>query len=267
MLDHLQNAEELKTCCAALYESDWATMILGDSFHPGGLTLTQRLGDLLELQPGKRVLDVAAGRGTSALYLAEAFGCKVVGVDLGAEAVQEAIEAAQARDLDHLVTFSQGDAEALRFADDSFDAVICECAFCTFPDKTTAAQEFSRVLRPGGQVGLSDLTRSGALPSELETLLAWVACIADARPIDDYTAHLSEAGLTTEHIEPHNNALSEMVRAAQGRLLGVELMIKLGKLELPAGIDFEQAKAIARAATQAVKEGKLGYAIMVGRLG
>ena len=266
MLDSLQSNDELKTCCAALYENDWATMMLGDSFHPGGLALTERLGQLLELQPGHRVLDAAAGRGTSAIFLAQTFGCEVVGVDYGAEAVQEATVEATAQGVSHLVSFSQGDAEALRFAAASFDAVICECAFCTFPAKATAAQEFARVLRPGGRVGLSDLTRVGTLPPELEGLLAWVACIADAQPIAAYVTYLEQAGLSVEQIEPRNEALTEMVRAAQGRLLGLELMIKLGKLTLPAGIDFEQAKAIARAASQAVKEEKLGYALLVGQL-
>ncbi|MDX1522427.1 MAG: methyltransferase domain-containing protein, partial [Anaerolineae bacterium] len=168
MLDFTQNPEALKTCCAALYESDWATLILGDSLHPGGLALTERLGQLLDLQPGRRVLDVAAGRGTSAFFLAETFGCEVVGVDYGAEVVKAAQAEAETRGLDHLVSFVQGDAENLRFAEASFDAVICECAFCTFPDKSTAAAEFARVLRPGGRVGLSDLIRTDSLPPELE---------------------------------------------------------------------------------------------------
>ena len=62
----------------------------------------------------------------------------------------------------HLVRFEQGDAERLTLDDGQFDAVICECAFCTFPDKRAAAAEFARVLKPGGTVGLTDLTRSGA---------------------------------------------------------------------------------------------------------
>jgi arsenite methyltransferase len=60
-------ADEVKACCAALYESDWARLLLGDSLHPGGLALTERLGSLLGLGPGDRVLDVACGPGTSAL--------------------------------------------------------------------------------------------------------------------------------------------------------------------------------------------------------
>ncbi|MCP4937305.1 MAG: class I SAM-dependent methyltransferase [bacterium] len=107
----LQTTEELKSCCANLYESDWAKILLGDSFHPGGLALTQRLGQMLNLQPGDRVLDVAAGKGTSAIFLAQQFGCRVVGVDYGGQAIAEATAQADQAGVDHLVQFEQGDAE------------------------------------------------------------------------------------------------------------------------------------------------------------
>src|SRR6516165_9932867 len=142
-------------------------MLLGDSFHPGGTRLTERLGELLGLGPQSRVLDIASGTGTSALFLAERVGCEVVGVDYGSHNVEQSNAGATARSLDKRVNFRTGDAERLPFPDGSFDAVICECAFCTFPDKTAAAAEFLRVLRSGGGIGLSDLTRGSALPEEL----------------------------------------------------------------------------------------------------
>jgi len=71
------SAEEVKSCCAALYESDWARLLLGDSFHPGGMALTKHLGATLGLRPGLRVLDVASGKGTSALALARVLSSKV----------------------------------------------------------------------------------------------------------------------------------------------------------------------------------------------
>jgi cyclopropane fatty-acyl-phospholipid synthase-like methyltransferase len=83
-------ATEIKTCCAALYETDYARLLLGDSFHPGGLELTERLGNLLELRPGQRVLDVASGTGASAVFLAQRFGCEVVGLDYSTELVGQA---------------------------------------------------------------------------------------------------------------------------------------------------------------------------------
>ncbi len=255
-------AATLKTCCANLYESDWARLLLGDSFHPGGLALTERLGTLLELGPGRRLLDVASGKGASAIYLAQRFGCDVVGVDYGARSVEDAIIASVNAGVSNRVRFKRGDAESLPFGDAEFDAVICECAFCTFPDKHAAALEFARVLKPGGRVGLSDLTRSGPPPRELEGLLAWVACLADARPTDEYAAYLQSAGFTVERIEPHDQALADMVAGIRAKLLGAELLVKLKQINLP-GADFEQAKRMARVAAEAVREGKLGYALMV----
>jgi arsenite methyltransferase len=256
---------ELKSCCAALYQSDFARLLLGDSFHPGGLRLTARLGEHLGLGSGVRVLDVAAGKGESAIFLAKQFGCRVVGVDLGARSVEEAKTRAEGAQVAHLVSFVEGDAERLDFPDADFDAVICECAFCTFPDKRAAASEFARVLRPHGRVGMSDLTRSGPLPQDLEGLLAWIACIADARPVEEYAGCLASAGFEVTAIEPHDNALAEMARDVQGRLLGIEIMAKLKKLDLP-GVDLEQAKQLAHAAAKAIREGLLGYSVIVAQL-
>lgn len=254
-------ANDVKSCCATLYESDMARMLLGNSFHPGGLTLTKRLGELLSLKPGMRVIDVASGKGESAIFLAQSFGCEVVGVDFGAANVEQASARARDANVDHLVTFQTGDAERLPFPDASFDAVICECAFCTFPDKSTAASEFYRALKPGGQVGISDLTSAESLPPELTGLLAWVACIADARPVTEYARYLEAAGIRNIGVEPHDEALAEMVRDIQGKLLGAELMSKLKKLDL-GGVNFTEAKAMARAAADAVRAKKLGYAII-----
>jgi arsenite methyltransferase len=179
--------------------------------------------------------------------------------------VGEANSRATAAQVAHIVSFVEGDAERLDFPDAGFDAVICECAFCTFPDNRAAASEFARVLRPGGRVGMSDLTRSGPLPRDLDGLLAWIACIADARPVGEYAGYLEGAGFEVTTIEAHNNALAEMARDVQGRVLGIEVMVKLKKLDLP-GTDFEHAKQLARAAANAIQQGLLGYSLIVARL-
>jgi SAM-dependent methyltransferase len=254
--------ETLKQCCAKLYESDLSRVLLGDSFHPGGLKLTERVGALLHLRPESRILDVASGKGTTALFLAERFGCHVVGIDYSGQNIAYASHLASAKGLSSLVRFERGDAEGLRFPDKSFDAIICECAYCTFPNKADAAREFARVLHLGGRVGLSDLTRGPALPKELDGLLAWVSCIADAQPVDQYADYLRCAAFELEKVELHDEALTEMVQQIRMKLLSAEVLVGLKKLALP-NVDFTSAKQMAQRALRATQQGQLGYAVLI----
>ncbi len=253
--------QEIKACCAGAYSSEWVRFLVGESMHPGGVGLTERLGDLLQLRPGSGVLDVAAGRGTSALALAGRFGCHVVGIDLSPANVLAARKQATLTGLARSTSFEVADAEVLPFAAGEFDAVICECAFCTFPDKPRAASEMARVMRPGGQLGLSDLVRRGELPGELQTLAGWVACIADARSEAEYVHVLGGAGFRQSRHEIHDEALLRLVDDIRCRLLGAALFAKLGKFDL-VGADLKEAGAIARAADAAVRSGLLGYILL-----
>ena len=258
---HSPGTETLKQCCAKLYESDLAKILLGDSFHPGGLKLTERLGSLLQLTQDNRVLDAASGNGATALFLAERFGCQVVGIDYSGQNVADASELALGKGLSSLVRFERGDAESLPFPDESFGAIICECAYCTFPNKADAAREFARVLHSGGRVGLSDLTRGPVLPKELDSFLAWITCIADAQPVDTYADYLRSAAFELEEVELHDEALTEMVQQIGMKLLGAEIMVGLNKLR-PPGVDFGNAKQLAKSALDAIQNGQLGYVII-----
>jgi arsenite methyltransferase len=254
--------EALKRCCSSAYESEFARILLGDSFHPGGLDLTRRLGMLLGLGPGLRLLDVASGNGGSPIFLAKEFGCEVIGIDFGPQNVAVANDRAAAAGLAHLVTFREGDAEHMEFPDAIFDRIICECAFCTFPNKPAAAREFRRVLQPKGRVGISDLMRRGSVPAELSGLLSWIACIADARPISEFMAELESASLEVTTIEAHDNCLLQMAQDVQSKILGLELLAGLKKLDLP-GVNLTQAKQFARSAITAIQQGVFGYSLII----
>jgi ubiquinone/menaquinone biosynthesis C-methylase UbiE len=260
----LFEAAHVKQCCASVYGSDAAKFLLGESFHPGGAELTRELASHLHLTGGSIVLDVASGKGTSSFLLAETFGCRVVGIDLSEENVSQARDNASNSKVEPLVSFQLADAESLPFDDASFGAILCECAFCTFPDKRAAAQEFGRVLKPEGRVGISDLTRTFAALPELDGLLAWIACIGDAQPLECYSNWLTSAGFCVTLAEQRNACLQQMVQQIRGKLLLAEVLKGLKKLDLP-GLDLQQAKDFARAADTAVHAGQLGYGIIVGQ--
>jgi ubiquinone/menaquinone biosynthesis C-methylase UbiE len=255
---------EVKTCCANFYESDAVRNLLGDVFHPGGLALTRHLGEVIGLSQGDHVLDVACGRGSSAVHLAERFGCHVTGLDYGARNIVAAHALAEERGVSILTTFRQGDAEGLPFDDETFDAVISECSFCTFPDKAQAAAEMARVLKSGGRLGLTDMTASGPLPEDTQTLLSWVACIGGADTAEGYMETLQEAGFADFTIEDHRGALLALVTDIRRKLLGAEIAVGLGKLDL-GDVDLEEGKRLARRSAELIEEGTVGYTLIVAR--
>jgi SAM-dependent methyltransferase len=257
-------AARIKACCAATYGSDVVAVLLGDSFHPGGLTLTRRLAGRLRLHPGERVLDVASGLGATARALAAEHAVAVTGVDLSAANVAYAGGTARAAGLGGRIGFQVGDAERLPVVEGGFDAVVCECAFCTFPDKATAAAQMARVLRPGGRLGVTDVTVDRSrLPDELLGLGAWIACIADARPLRGYVILLTEAGLRVTHTERHDHALAAMIDQIRARLALVRMTARERAEAL--GVDFDRAPAVLAAARAAVADGAIGYGLLVAQ--
>jgi arsenite methyltransferase len=255
-------AELAKRCCAAAYSGDAVAMVLGESYHPGGLALTRELLSHLELRAGQRVLDVAAGRGASALLIATEHPVEVDGVDLSPAGVDHANAAAHGAGLGSRVRFHLGDAERLPFGDGVFDAAVCECAFCTFPDKPAAAAELARVLRRGGRLGISDVTVAPpGLTGDLAGLAGWVACLADARPLEEYSSILAAAGLRTVHTERRDAALARMVEEIDARLRALRMV----RAAVPAveGFDFDRALDLCAQAAAAVRDGVAGYAMLV----
>lgn len=259
--DQATPAAQVKACCAATYSGDLVSMLLGDSYHPGGMALTRKLAGAIGLSAGEAVLDVAAGRGTTALMLASSFDVTVDGVDLSSANAALATGAAAAAGLDGRVRFHAADAERLPFGDAQFDVVVCECAFCTFPDKITAAAALARVLRPGGRLGLTDVVADrDRLPTALTSLASWVACIADARPLEEYAAIFESTGLRVRRAERHDSAMMRMVEQIRAR---IDLLKMTSRAKAEAlGLDFDAAQPLLDAADAAVTNGTLGYVML-----
>jgi len=115
------------------------------------LLVSELLCGAVDLRAGERVLDVATGSGNAALAAARRFA-DVVGIDYVPALLDSARVRAQAEGLD--IDFRVGDAEALEFADDSFDVVLSACGAMFAPDHKRTASELVRVCRPGGRVGM-----------------------------------------------------------------------------------------------------------------
>ena len=116
------------------------------------------LCEALNLRSGQKVLDVAAGNGNVALAAARRW-CEVTATDYVPALLERARERAAAERLD--IAFQEADAEALPFADGSFDIVVSTFGVMFTPDQEKAAAELLRVCKPGGKIGLANWTPDG----------------------------------------------------------------------------------------------------------
>jgi len=115
----------------------------------------RRAADLAELSPGARALDVATGTGDLALELATRVGPagEVVGVDFSEKMLELARAKAGSR-----VRFESGNALALDYPDDQFDAATVGFGARNFSDLERGLAEMTRVVRPGGRVVVLEIT-------------------------------------------------------------------------------------------------------------
>lgn len=133
---------------------------------------SMRLWERWQFREGRRwvcsrasgeVLDVAVGTGLNLPHYPD--GVRVTGVDFSPAMLQRA--RARAKQLGMDANLRTADAQALPFADESFDAVVCTLSLCGIADNAAAVNEMRRVLRPGGRLLLLDHVASTWLPVRL----------------------------------------------------------------------------------------------------
>lgn len=135
-----------------------------------GVTLQivgENLCEAVDLRAGARVLDVAAGNGNASLAAARRFA-QVTSTDYVGELLVQGKKRAVAEGL--AIRFQEADVEALPFADDSYDVALSTFGVMFAPDQEQAVAELTRVVVPGGRIGLANWT-PGGLIGQLLTLV------------------------------------------------------------------------------------------------
>ena len=127
----------------------------------------EALCEAMDLRSGQMVLDVAAGNGNVSLAAARRW-CDVVSTDYVPALLERGRERANADRL--MIDFRAADAEALPFADGSFDAVVSTFGVMFTPNQEQAAAEMVRVCRSGGKIGLANWTPEGFIGQLFKTL-------------------------------------------------------------------------------------------------
>jgi SAM-dependent methyltransferase len=136
---------------------DFAAQV-GLTKHLGSVEATEQLVELCHIGDGAYVLDVGCGAGVTPVCLAQQHGCRVVGVDISEAMIERSQERASREGVVDRAEFRVADAQDLPFEDGLFDAVITESVTAFPEDKQKAVDEYARVTRPGGYVGLNEST-------------------------------------------------------------------------------------------------------------
>jgi SAM-dependent methyltransferase len=149
----------------------------------GTLIVGELLCESLDVRSGQQVLDVATGSGNTALAAARRWG-EVTGIDFVPALLERARERAACERLP--ITFQEGDAESIPFADASFDVVLSTFGAIFAPDQEKVASELLRVCRPSGKIGMANWTPDSFVaetqrisaryvppPPELKSPLLW----------------------------------------------------------------------------------------------
>ena len=143
----------------------------------------ENLCEALDINPGERVLDVAAGAGNAALAAARRFG-EVTATDF----VPHLLETASRRaEVEHLpLTTEVADAQDLPFPDASFDVVLSTFGAMFAPDQERTAAEMLRVCRKGGRVGMANWVPDGWAGEMFRTTAGYAPPPPGLRPATDW---------------------------------------------------------------------------------
>lgn len=176
--------------------------------HPGGLKATRTLGELLGITRQSRVIDIACGKGSSAIYLAQTWGCNVVGVDISGDLIHIAQETARRKGLSPKVTFQVGNAMELPFADGTFDVALSQAMLVLVEDKVRTIKEANRVVRDGGKAGWLELSWKQEVDAEFMDKVSNILCaycMTNVSTYEGWEQTFRNAGISDLQIKKGSN--------------------------------------------------------------
>jgi ubiquinone/menaquinone biosynthesis C-methylase UbiE len=218
----------------------------------------QHLGHLLDLGPGKRLLELGAGSGWPGLFLAATSACDIALVDLPLEGLRIARQRTAAEPPPGACWIAQADGAALPLADGSFHAISHSDVLCCLAPKASVLAECRRVIRPGGIMAFTVIyITPGLAPADHARALE--ASPPYAKTPTLYPDLLTQTGWTLESttdLTPDYGAtVRHLLREQEAR--AARMTALLGEAE------FADRRAAKRANIQVIEDGLLKRELFV----
>lgn len=203
--------------------------------HPGGFNSTKKLINTLNITKDSKVIDIACGKGTTAILISQKYGCHVTAIDIDKKLIEEAKYLTKKKGLESKITYYVGDALKLPFNDNEFDAAVSQAMLVLVDDKIKAIQETNRVIKKGGIAGWLELTWKKEITKDFIDKISTVICaycMNNVSTFDGWEKIFNKAGINNLNVIPldfnPNSNIIEMIKD-EGIINSISIMVKIMK--------------------------------------
>ena len=189
-----------------------------DEFHVGGCQASEGFISQLELSADDHTLDVGCGIGGTSRFVASHFGCRVTGIDLTPEFVSTGQSLCDWVGLSSQVELHQGDATAMPFADESFDAAFMLHVGMNIANKAELFSEIYRLIKPGAIFGIYDVMQTSGEALTYPVPWSSVPSTSALATQEQYIEALEQAGFSVIKIRDRREFAAEFFAETRRRM-------------------------------------------------
>ncbi len=215
-------------------------------------TVEKMVEKLPKISADTKVIDIGAGYGGSARYMAKKFGCQVECLNISEKENEKNIQKNKEQGLDHLINVYQGNFEEIPYDNETFDVVWCQDSILHSGNKKAVFEEVARILKKGGDFIFTDPMQIDNCPEGVIDPVLKRIHLDSMGSVGKYREFAKEVGLETIEIEEQ----AALLPAHYGRVLEE---LKKNEDKLQGKVSQEYIEGMKEGLGHWVEKGNKGY--------